>query len=95
MQAQIHGYPSQVPGLLSQKTEDGIVIVSPSKGQLRVLNPIGSVIWMMLDGSKSIKELEKELCQRYKDIDPQQISYDLFKFLQELMNRGLILGIES
>lgn len=90
----INEAPAQADGLLSEQTVDGVIIVSPTTGRLRVLNPLGSSIWSLLDGSRTVEDIENALQQQFPHISPAKIRGDLIGFLSELMNRGLISGIE-
>lgn len=95
MEGLIKGAPIRSQGLLSERTADGIVIVSPTSGRLRVLNPLGASIWSLLDGSRTVCEIKLALQQQFAEVPATQIQHDLVAFLKELMKRGLITGIED
>lgn len=91
MTLQAHQKPCRTAELIWRQVDDGMVIVSPTAGQVRVLNPLGSTIWALLDGQHSIAEIEEQLNGRYPTVPPAQIHTDLHTFLTELTSRGLIV----
>jgi hypothetical protein len=82
--------PCRPAELIWRQVDDGIVIVSPTAGQVRVLNPMGSHIWEQLDGQHSLGDIEQSLIGRYPHIPATQIHTDLHQFLNELSSRGLV-----
>ena len=84
--------PKRSPELIGQKTDDGMVIVSPTAGQVRVLNRLGSSIWQLLDGEHSLHEIESDLVQRFStQVDSLKIREDLDQFIRELERRGMVV----
>lgn len=91
MNRKVHEIPIRAGEILWQKTDDGIVIVSLQAGEVRVLNQLGNSIWQMLDGSHSLQTIEGALIARFQNqVPPIQIQQDLYAFIDELAERGLI-----
>lgn len=86
--------PVPSPDVICRLTDDGAVLVLPEAGDLRVLNAVGAAIWQMLDGQRTVGELEAELAHRYK-IPAAQAQIDLKKFLGDLEGRSLVSWIDS
>jgi hypothetical protein len=84
-----HWVPLPSPDVIYRLTDDGAVLVSPGAGELRVLNATGATIWQLMDGQRSVSELENELSRRF-GITADQASADLQSFLQDLQRRKLI-----
>lgn len=82
--------PNRLKGLIWRDVDDGTVIVSPTAGKVRVLNPLGSTIWELLDGQHTVADIEEFLSQKYHQVPRPQISEDLQIFLDDLTNRGLL-----
>lgn len=81
--------PHVQPHVIWRETDDGIVIVDPTAGKVRVLNPVGSEIWKMLHDHKSLDEMQTEVAAIY-DVSAEQARDDIRRFLDDLETRGLI-----
>jgi len=53
------------------------------------MNPLGAFIWEKLDGQATLAEVQAAICAEY-DADPQIVSADLRKFVQELESAGAV-----
>ena len=84
--------PCRRPELIWRQVDEGMVIVSPTAGQVRVLNALGSTIWGWLDGQHTLAQIEQQLLALYPAIAPTQIHTDLHLFVQDLDARGLLEG---
>lgn len=82
--------PTRPPNLIWHETDDGTVIVSPTAGKVRVLNKVGTTIWELMDGQHTVAEIEQTLVTTYSKIPAEQINIDLFHFLGDLANKGLL-----
>jgi hypothetical protein len=83
-------YPVIHPELTWRLLDGEAVIVSPSSGEIRVLNQIGSELWQLCaNNSASVEELERFLENRY-GLSEDQAKADVSAFLSDLENRSLI-----
>lgn len=89
-----HWIPVPDPDIICRLTDDGAVLVSPEAGDLRVLNASGATIWQLLDGRRTVAQVEAELSRRYR-IPDDQARADLGQFLSDLHGRGLLRWLES
>ena len=78
-----------VEKLIWRETDDGLVIVDPSKGKVRVLNGVGAEIWRMLESGSSIGEIESTLMAEY-GISAETANTDVANFLSDLRSRNLV-----
>ena len=76
--------------IVFREEEDGAFLFNPDTGDLKCLNPIGSVIWRLCDGSLSMREIKGKITSRYSRIDPETIHGELESFLGELFDIGYI-----
>ena len=53
------------------------------------LNEVGTLIWGLIDGKKSVSQIAEEICMTY-DITPEEAKKDTVDFLKSLEDRGLI-----
>ncbi len=73
-----------------RELEDGVVIVSPGAGAVRVLNGVGADIWRLLDGTSTMAQIEESMLERYA-VSEEQLAADMERFLDELHARGLLV----
>jgi hypothetical protein len=82
-------YPIIHPELIWRLLDGQAVIVSPTSGEVRVLNQVGTDIWQHLNTGTQVEDIKKVLVQQY-DLSPQQAEADVSAFLGDLTKRGLI-----
>ena len=88
---QAHKIPQRPASLIWRETDDGLVIVSPEQGQIRVLNAVGAFIWQTMDGQHTLDQIRHALQQKYAHVPFNQIEADLQQFLTDLQQRHLII----
>ena len=81
--------PNRADGIVWRIVDEGVVLVSPESGEIRVLNELGTAIWQLLDGERSAADLEFELQKAY-DVPAARLRGDLRHFLEELSRRDLL-----
>lgn len=86
-----HQIPLRPSSLIWRKTDDGLVIVSPDQGQIRVLNSVGAFIWETMDGQHTIQQICQALHHKYTAIPFTQLDQDLQQFLTDLHQRHLVI----
>lgn len=84
-------FPSRLENLIWREVDDGLVIVSPTAGKVRVLNTVGKTIWELLDGEHSVEALQTALMAQFSDIPAEQIEKDVKIFLEDLTSKGLVV----
>ena len=72
--------------------EGEAVILSMDSKVLRGLNPVGSRIWELIDGQRSLEEIIEVVIQEF-DVAPADAAQDVRAFIQELLNRGLVTPV--
>lgn len=82
--------PQVTSGLISRVLDGNTVIVAPHVGKVRILNPVGSFIWQLLNEGQSRTQIESHLSQKYA-ISAEQAQQDLETFLTDLKQRGLLV----
>lgn len=83
-------YPVIHPELTWRLLDGEAVIVSPTSGEIRVLNHVGTDIWQCIANGNELEAIEKMLINQY-NISPQEAKTDVAKFLDDLMSRELII----
>lgn len=77
----------KVPGL------PGLVLIDYSQAKsvprLYRLNEVGALVWHLLDGKTTLRQLAQGVCEEYA-ADPRQTETDIARFLQILAAAGFI-----
>ena len=68
--------------------EDAVVI-SPAENMVRMLNPVGSRIWQMSDGTNTMEEIAVTLTEEY-DVDLPHARQSVAGFVEDLVERDLL-----
>ena len=69
--------------------DDGGLVVNPIAHDVTVLNPVGSLIYSMLDGSHSVQQIVEAVVAQY-DVTEDQARQDVDAFLADLRERGML-----
>jgi coenzyme PQQ synthesis protein D (PqqD) len=78
------------PDIVFRQEDDGAFLFNPVNGDLKCLNPIGSVIWMLCDGTRNHKSIDEEIAANYADIPRETIAEDLTVFLKSMLDEGYV-----
>lgn len=72
--------------------EGEAVILSLETKVLRGLNPVGSRVWELIDGQRSVEEIITAIVQEF-DVTPQPAAEDVRGFVRELLDKGLVTSV--
>ena len=78
------------PDVVFREEDDGAFLFHPDTGELKCLNPMGSVIWHLCDGSHTLEEIERKIFEKYPEIPDETIREALINFIQRLVDIGYI-----
>jgi len=73
--------------------EGEAVILSMETKVLRGLNPVGSRVWELIDGRRSVEEITGLIVQEF-DVTPEDGAKDVRGFVKELLERGLVTPVQ-
>lgn len=90
----LHSKCKPHPDVVFQLAEEEVVLVLPHAGQIKVLNDVGTFIWTMLDGNRTIADIAEQIYQEYQ-VDFERAQADAVEFLNELQTRGIIQVITA
>ena len=76
----IRGQPSVVSRLIAGEA----MIVLPEQGHTKVLNEIGSRIWALADGTRTLESIVETICWEY-EVALVQAQADVLAFVEELI----------
>jgi hypothetical protein len=69
--------------------ENEAVILNLENGIYYSLNPVGTRLWELFDGKKSIRDLAQVLTEEY-DVDPKTAEQDIIALVEDLLQEGLV-----
>ncbi|MCS6950544.1 MAG: PqqD family protein [bacterium] len=81
-------YLVRSPFLAWRVIEGEAVIISPQERELHSLNEVGTTIWRLADGSRTLRQIALELSQTY-EITPEEVLPDVLAFAQEMVEKGV------
>lgn len=81
-------YLVRSPFLAWRVIEGEAVIIAPQERELHMLNEVGTAIWRMADGSRTLQQIAQELSQTY-EIAPEEVLPDVLAFAQEMVEKGV------
>ena len=70
------------------------VVISPTENMVRMLNPVGSRIWQLTDGSNTIEDIAVTLTQEF-EVDLPHARQSVAGFVEDLVDRNLLDWSES
>jgi hypothetical protein len=71
--------------------DDEAVLVLPGKGEVKVLNEMGSRIWSLVDGHRSVKEIAGQIYTEFK-VSQFEAEKDVLAFIQQLTEKDIIIA---
>jgi hypothetical protein len=82
--------PRRHPDTAFRKIGDaGGMVVLPGRSEVKVLNPVGIVVFSLLDGTRDIEALTAAVEGEF-EISPEQARHDVLEFLLELKHEGML-----
>jgi hypothetical protein len=85
----LSSYPAPAEHVRGRCLDREAVVVLPDRGEVKVLNEVGAQIWLLADGTRSVRDIVVALCAKY-EAPFAVIEADTLKFLAELQHKGLI-----
>ena len=70
------------------------MIVVPGRSEVQVLNSIGTQVWNLIDGQRTVGEIIERLVEEY-DVAPEVLETDVRDFVISLDERDMLLQDEG
>ncbi len=70
------------------------LIVVAEQGRAKVLNEVGARIWGLVDGSRSVDDIIRSICQEF-DVEVGEAERDVIGFLERLLAQGALTRISN
>lgn len=81
--------PAHHPRVAARVYSGEAVILSPAENMVRMLNPVGSRIWELADGTRSVDEIATVLTAEF-DVEYPQARQNTGEFVEALIAKGLL-----
>jgi hypothetical protein len=78
------------PNVNSTVLDKEAVLLNLENGVYYTLNPVGTVIWELVTGERTLTEVLSALCERYDDVSEDAARRDLVTLVARLRREGLI-----
>ena len=74
----------------ASRTYDGeAFIVVPGLGEYNILNPIGTRVWELIDGTRTIADIVTLVCEEY-DVPRETAEADVNMFVEDLRKHQMV-----
>lgn len=83
-------YPVLHPQVATRVVDGEALIVLADSGQVNVLNPVGTRMWELMDGTKNVQQIADAICEEF-DVTEDEAKRDLEEFVQQLIQANAIL----
>ena len=81
--------PTHHPQIAARVFSGEAVIITPAENTVRMLNTVGSRVWELADGTRTVDEIAGVLTQEF-DVDLPQAQESASQFVDELAAKGLL-----
>ncbi len=81
--------PIHHPRTASRVFSGEAVVITPAENMVRMLNPVGSRVWELADGTRTLDEIAAALTAEFA-VDPAEARASVAAFVEELLGRGLL-----
>jgi hypothetical protein len=85
----LNAIPHRTPSVASRSLDGEAVLVHPAHGKVIVLNGVGSRLWELMDGQRSVSQIAGMIADEY-DVSMVKAESDALAFCQDLVGRGLL-----
>ena len=87
--SKIHKNPQVAARELS--AEEGAVLLHLETAQYHGINPVGLLIWELLDGERTVTDVVAAVRAQVHD-PPPELEDDVLEFLNDVLKRGLVVA---
>lgn len=76
------------PSVLWRELDGEAILLDPQAGCSYNLNPVGTLVWKLLDGQHSAEDIVAAICEAY-EVEPEQAGQDVQRLLDDLHSNKL------
>ncbi len=85
----LDSYPVVDTSVRGRQLEGEAVVVLPERGEVKVLNETGALIWSLADGRHSVRQIAAAVSETY-DVTLDEATVDTLEFLVELQRKKIL-----
>lgn len=78
--------------IVFERVDDRVMLLDRAGMEMVTLNPVGSVVWELLDEPKSVGDLVAALSTRFPEVGTERLTGDVEAFLGEMVEVGYVDG---
>lgn len=75
--------------VLREEFDDWAVLFNPDTAEAVGINPVGVVMWKLMDGRHTLEQIAEELTENFADV-PENAMDDLNTFVNNLAEKGFV-----
>lgn len=80
---------SRNPGAAFRVYDGQATVVLPDRGEVKVLNEVGSLVWERIDGKRTVEQILEAVLEDY-EIGPEEARRDVLDFISALREHGMV-----
>jgi len=77
------------PSVLWRELDGEAILLNPKEGCSYNLNPVGTLIWKLLDGQHTTADIITAICEAY-EVEPGQAGQDVQVLLNDMLANKLV-----
>jgi hypothetical protein len=77
-------------GVIYDELHGHAVLLDRGAVRMLTLNPVGTLVWQLLDDERSCTELAALLLPKVRGVTTEQLEVDVASFLDELVRAGVV-----
>ncbi len=85
----VNSRPKRAERILSQRSAEMVILLSPGSGQYYTLDEVGARVWELCDGTRQVTDLVSAIHAEY-DAPFETIQTDLLELLVDLTREKLV-----
>ena len=86
--------PIHHPRTASRLFSGEAVIITPAENTVRMFNPVGSRIWELMDGQRSVGQIIATLIDEF-DVEPERAERTTLDFFAMLEEKDLVAWVDD
>ena len=75
--------------VLREEFDDWAVLFNPDTADAVAINPVSVVVWKLMDGQHTLKEIVAEIRKGFEDV-PDAVVEHVTTFVKDLADRGFV-----
>lgn len=81
--------------MIHEQLDGQAVLLDPDAVHLVTLNPVGSLVWDLLDEERTRAELVGQLLPKVRGVTVEDLDVDVAAFLAELVEIGVVVASDE